>query len=99
MTEASLRLRQLLFLFLYIYMLAFVILFVYYFVFIFLKIFLNGKQLLLNLDVVINDVNDNPPSFSRDQITIVLSEDSRIGDVTSLDQFLANDADIGKIHF
>ena len=48
------------------------------------------------MDVIIDDVNDNPPVFSFHRIVVNISEKSFVGDVISLDQFVAKDDDIGK---
>ncbi|XP_039263396.2 protocadherin beta-16-like [Styela clava] len=50
---------------------------------------------MLNMDIIIEDVNDNPPIFNKKFETSVREDDVIVGDVINLDQFKATDPDIG----
>nr|XP_039264001.1 protocadherin-18-like [Styela clava] len=51
---------------------------------------------MLNLDIKIGDINDNPPKFFARKINITLPEaETFINDVINLDKFQAHDKDIG----
>ncbi|XP_077973448.1 protocadherin beta-11-like isoform X2 [Styela clava] len=56
----------------------------------------------LDLDLVIDDVNDNPPTFDRDVINVKISENWQTGETYNLDAFEAKDIDAGnnsRIHY
>ena len=58
--------------------------------------FVSSLQRLLDLNVVIDDVNDNPPVFSSPTFKINVSENVQVGSVIGLNDFLAQDKDLGK---
>ena len=51
---------------------------------------------MLNLDVVIEDVNDNAPVFPVSRIVLNVSESAQVNDIINLNEFLAQDIDLGK---
>lgn len=51
---------------------------------------------MLDLDVIIDDVNDNDPIFPVRSIEVNVSESANLGDLVSLDRYLAKDKDQGK---
>ncbi|XP_078489078.1 protocadherin alpha-4-like [Ciona intestinalis] len=61
-----------------------------------LQVFAVKEKQLMHLNVVIDDINDNPPVFPSKSIMVNISESAAIHDVISLDRFLASDADIGN---
>ncbi|XP_039252765.2 protocadherin alpha-4-like [Styela clava] len=51
---------------------------------------------LVELDIVIDDVNDNKPTFPVATLQLNVSESSAIGDVINLDAYQAKDYDFGR---
>lgn len=51
---------------------------------------------MLNLDLVIEDINDNTPTFGTRQVNATINEgDVKAGGVVNVDHFQAYDKDIG----
>ncbi|CAK8674923.1 unnamed protein product [Clavelina lepadiformis] len=61
-----------------------------------LKIYVADLRQILYLNVIIDDVNDKPPVFAQRKIFLNVSENFPVNTVISLDQYLAEDADIGE---